>query len=776
MSKVKLSAYIDKQETLNNINNIIDNLKLNNINLDINFNIKDLNSKINNIYSDLNKSLNKNIETPKINNNKTVESIEQTGEIVDKLINKIKQIKGNSISIDNILGDNVKIKDTSKNIDEILNKVTKISSTSSTFKLDDDMVKTTKNVTTLKDELGNSINIIKDLQTGITTITPKVNFEKQEKQIDKFNKKIKEMQEIIFFYKNTEIIKPDTINKIDKAINKLDFFKSTEEDIQKVQDRVNRLSSSENGIVKLRDIISQIKNEKLKLQDNGDLDKVDTKSIDNYKQSLKEAEKLLDKFRNNSPNITNGKVSETINNLKSSFSNIQSRVKEYDSLANAMAKVREQSELKSNNQANKDELSQINAINKALEEEYNQKQKISEQLSNAQSKLSITKNNGFVSENLINEVQGDINLLQNALNNINTDKAEKEVDELLSKISKMSNEDLSKLSKTEKISVATQSINSEVSKLTNSSQQVVRLSKTISTLENNLDSLKNKYDKLVDKNPEELQKVIAEINNLKNTLNSIQNGKLIDNLDITNTCNKARDSYSKLSNVVKDSGFKTGRQDVTSFGEALKNAFGNVGIYMGSAMALQQIFNVMKQGIKDVISVESAFVSLRRIIDMTDEDAKNLQTEFGKMALNLATSTTNITNSITDFAKLGYTLDEAKMLATETQKFNLAGDINNLDEATTDVVSTLKGFKLEASDVTDVVDKMNTASNKYAVSAKDIAEILKRSSSALSVAGNDIKESISLGTVANEVNILNCLLYIEIYNEKLRKKTGRLNI
>lgn len=750
MSKVKLSAYIDKQETLNNINNIIDNLKLNNINLDINFNIKDLNSKINNIYSDLNKSLNKNIETPKINNNKTVESIEQTGEIVDKLINKIKQIKGNSISIDNILGDNVKIKDTSKNIDEILNKVTKISSTSSTFKLDDDMVKTTKNVTTLKDELGNSINIIKDLQTGITTITPKVNFEKEEKELDKFNQRIKEMQEITSLYKNTEIIKPDTINKIDKAINKLDFFKSTEEDIQKVQDRVNRLSSSENGIVKLRDIISQIKNEKLKLQDNGDLDKVDTKSIDDYKQSLKEAEKLLDKFRNNSPNITNGKVSETINNLKSSFSNIQSQVKEYDSLANAMAKVREQSELKSNNQTNKDELSQINAINKSLEEEYRQRQKLQETLSNSSNKLNILSNNEIVDKNLITQAENDIKSIQSIFNNFNTDKSEKEIDELLTKITRLSQEDLSKMTKTEKLDTAVKSVSSNVNNISKSESQILTLNKTINTLENNLDALKTKYDKLVKINPESLQKFNSELEKLKTISSNVKSGDIIDGQKIKSQCDVARDSLSKLENEVKKDGFRTGKQDVNSFGEAVKNAFGNVGIYYGSSVAIREMFNAMKQGVQDVISVESAFVSLRRIIDMTDEDAKNLQTEFGKMALNLATSTTNITNSITDFAKLGYTLDEAKMLATETQKFNLAGDINNLDEATTDVVSTLKGFKLEANDVTDVVDKMNTASNKYAVSAKDIAEILKRSSSALSVAGNDIKESISLGTVANE--------------------------
>ena len=682
-NRVKTSVYIDRQESIKNINNTLENLKLNNINIGFNTtNLNDLNKTINNVFNNLSTNFNKITS-----------------------MNTVFDDKGNAV----------------------------------------------RNIANIKDELGNTLKVMQDVKNESTAFSLGNNFEKQEKELDKFNKKIKEMQEITSLYKNAEIIKPDTINKIDKAINKLDFFKSTEEDIQKVQDRVNRLSSSENGIVKLRDTISKIKNEKLNLQDNGDLDKVDTKSIDNYKQSLKEAEKLLDKFRNNSPNITNGKVSETINNLKSSFSNIQSQVKEYDSLANAMAKVREQSELKSNNQINKDELSQINAINKSLEEEYRQRQKLQETLNNSSNKLNILSNNEIVDKNLINQAENDIKSLQSIFNNFNTDKSEKEIDELLTKITRLSQEDLSKMTKTEKLDTAVKSVSSNVNNISKSESQILTLNKTINTLENNLDALKTKYDKLVKINPESLQKFNSELEKLKTISSNVKSGDIIDGQKIKSQCDVARDSLSKLENEVKKDGFRTGKQDVNSFGEAVKNAFGNVGIYYGSSVAIREMFNAMKQGIQDVIQVESAFVSLRRIVDMTDESANNLRQEFGQMALNLATSTTDITNSITDYAKLGYTLDEAKTLATETQKFNLAGDINNLGEATTNTVSALKGFGLEAKNVTEVLDAENTASNKYAVSAKDIAEILKRSSSALKVAGNDYKQSIALGTVAQEV-------------------------
>ena len=194
-NRVKTSVYIDRQESIKNINNTLENLKLNNINIGFNTtSLNDLNKTINNVFDNLSTNFNKITS-----------------------MNTVFDDKGNAV----------------------------------------------RNIANIKDELGNTLKVMQDVKNESTAFSLGNNFEKQEKELDKFNKKIKEMQEITSLYKNAEIIKPDTINKIDKAINKLDFFKSTEEDIQKVQDRVNRLSSSENGIVKLRDTISKIKKVKI---------------------------------------------------------------------------------------------------------------------------------------------------------------------------------------------------------------------------------------------------------------------------------------------------------------------------------------------------------------------------------------------------------------------------------------------------------------------------------------------------------------------------------
>lgn len=50
-----------------------------------------------------------------------------------------------------------------------------------------------------------------------------------------------------------------------------------------------------------------------------------------------------------------------------------------------------------------------------------------------------------------------------------------------------------------------------------------------------------------------------------------------------------------------------------------------------------------------------------------------------------------------------------------------------------------------------IVDKFNNVSNKYAVSAGDIGEMVMRSAASMAAAGNTLDQTIALGTAANEV-------------------------
>lgn len=78
------------------------------------------------------------------------------------------------------------------------------------------------------------------------------------------------------------------------------------------------------------------------------------------------------------------------------------------------------------------------------------------------------------------------------------------------------------------------------------------------------------------------------------------------------------------------------------------------------------------------------------------------------------------------------------------------GDMSAEDSANS-IVSILKAFKLEASDTTQVVDMLNEAGNKFAITTQQLAEGLRVGSASLAIANNDLAQSSALITTGTEV-------------------------
>ena len=149
----------------------------------------------------------------------------------------------------------------------------------------------------------------------------------------------------------------------------------------------------------------------------------------------------------------------------------------------------------------------------------------------------------------------------------------------------------------------------------------------------------------------------------------------------------------------------------------------------------------------------------------------------------MSTNTQTLLDLTTTWKKLGYTIQEAQGLAQVTQKFDLAGDLGNTTETANSLVSMLKGFKLDVGQNVEqqamqIGDFINSASNNFAVSSKDITESLQRSSSALGAMGNNIQQSISMSTVMNEVDtpLIYGNIYISIEEENWETKLLNSNM
>lgn len=180
------------------------------------------------------------------------------------------------------------------------------------------------------------------------------------------------------------------------------------------------------------------------------------------------------------------------------------------------------------------------------------------------------------------------------------------------------------------------------------------------------------------------------------------------------------------------------------FKEHFQTAAVMAGIHL-TQQGFQQVY-------QNVVEVDTAMTELKKVTDETDATYSAFMQTAIQQSRDLAASISDTVNATADFARLGYTLDEATDLSKAAITYQHVGDgISDISEATESIISTMKAFNIEAKDSMSIVDRFNKVGNEFAISSGDIGDALQRSASALHTAGNDINESIGMIVAANDV-------------------------
>ena len=191
---------------------------------------------------------------------------------------------------------------------------------------------------------------------------------------------------------------------------------------------------------------------------------------------------------------------------------------------------------------------------------------------------------------------------------------------------------------------------------------------------------------------------------------------------------------------------------VQNFGTRLKKAFSSKVLSQFSYMGYMAIFTSMRELYTNVVSVDTAMTELRKVTDATASEYDAFLEGAEARAKSLGATMTETINATADWARLGYSMDEASKLADASLIYqNVGDDVESIDQASSSLISTLQGFGMASSDVMTIVDEFNEVANNFPTSAGDIGEGLKRSASSLAVAGNSLEESIALFTAGQSV-------------------------
>lgn len=196
-----------------------------------------------------------------------------------------------------------------------------------------------------------------------------------------------------------------------------------------------------------------------------------------------------------------------------------------------------------------------------------------------------------------------------------------------------------------------------------------------------------------------------------------------------------------------------GTSHAHSFGDQLKHTFSNMLMYAGVGSIFYGMVNALKSGIQHISEMDAAMTNLRKVTDETDTTYNRFLITANETANSIGGVTIDVVKSTTEWARLGYTIQQAQTLAKQTLVYQNVGDISSAEEASKSLISTIKGFGIqvdaEGKNITKIVDIYNEVGNKFAISSAGIGEALRRSAASMSEAGNTIEESVALATAAN---------------------------
>ena len=186
--------------------------------------------------------------------------------------------------------------------------------------------------------------------------------------------------------------------------------------------------------------------------------------------------------------------------------------------------------------------------------------------------------------------------------------------------------------------------------------------------------------------------------------------------------------------------------------DTLKNSgFHQIAAQMAGMFGVYDVINVIKQAASTVTELNTQITELAKV---SEQSSKQIYADFDSYADIAKEVRGTISDTIAataDWSKNGYSIPDAKQLAEISQLYKNVGDGIDIDAANESLISTLKGFQLEADQAEHIVDVFNEVSNNEAISSGGIGEALQRSAASFNAASTSLEKSVSLVTATNSV-------------------------
>ena len=188
--------------------------------------------------------------------------------------------------------------------------------------------------------------------------------------------------------------------------------------------------------------------------------------------------------------------------------------------------------------------------------------------------------------------------------------------------------------------------------------------------------------------------------------------------------------------------------------------FTKLSSYFGAASVIVTGIQTVKEGFQNVLDVDTKLTELYRVTDFTSSQYSDVYDTLTTSAQKYGATLTDLISQTADWSRAGFSdPDTAARLSEITSVYQHIADLD-ANTSMENLLTAYKGFEPQlkkqfggdaAAAAEHIADVYNEIDNNYATTAADIGEAVKRSASALSLAGNSLEETAGMVTGITEV-------------------------
>lgn len=284
--------------------------------------------------------------------------------------------------------------------------------------------------------------------------------------------------------------------------------------------------------------------------------------------------------------------------------------------------------------------------------------------------------------------------------------------------------------------------------------QLDELIKKETELNNTNENIKKSYDRL-NQTVASTTKQLQQLNSASNKANNSSKKQSESESKLKNIIDKATGAIEKkidaetASSKVVEEGSAAIEKNTSVLGNNIAKVFEwmvATTLVMAPLRLLQNAWSSLN---KTLVETENRVIAIKRVLPKGSASNDEISDKLYDLAQQYGQTFDNVSDIATNFARTGMSWQET-IQATEAAL--LALNVAELDasEASDGLIAIMTQFKIEASDLTGVIDMLNKTADNYAVTSEKLLVALQRTGSSAANANLSLEETIGLIAALSE--------------------------